>query len=160
MLHQNKGKTMIYYLVTPQCTDPNGNKLYLTAQQSTSTVAVATLLPNADPSQLWTPVEFLLGGNDQGFVLVNRQTNKVIAAPNDSASVSLMGFGAVRSSRATWKYGGTGGGFGALQLQQNTDMNLNVPGNGPYPSGTGVFVWGWSGGDANEVWAFTTGFLQ
>jgi hypothetical protein len=143
---------MIYYLVTPQCTDPNRKTLYLTAQQSTSTVAVASLLPNNDPSQLWTPVEYLPGGNDQGFVLLNQQTAMVIAAPNDDAPVQLISVRSVGGSRATWAFKGEG--YGALQLQQNTDMNLNVKGDGPYPSGTGVLAWSWGGGDPNEVWTF------
>jgi hypothetical protein len=145
---------MIYYLVTPKCTDPNRNTLYLTAQQSTRTVAVASLLPNNDPSQLWTPVEYLPGGNDQGFVLLNLQTDMVIAAPTDDAPVQLISVGAVAGSRATWAFKGEGEGYGALQLQQDTDMNLNVKGGGPYPSGIGVLAWSWSGGDPNEVWTF------
>lgn len=52
---------MIYYKISPDCVDPNNQRLYLTAQQSTASVAVMTLLPNDDWSQLWTPVEYILG---------------------------------------------------------------------------------------------------
>jgi hypothetical protein len=140
---------MIYYRISPETSDPNGKPLFLTAQQSTRTVAVATLLPNNDPSQLWTPVEYIWG-TDQGFVLLNYQTNMVISAPNDNAAVALTNH--IDMNRGTWKFQGVN--YGALQLQANTDMNLNVAGDGPYPSGTAVLAWDWSDGAPNEVWNF------
>ena len=140
---------MIYYKISPQCVDPNGRPLYLTAQQSTLTVAVATLLPNNDSSQLWTPVEYI-SGNDQGFVLLNRQTNMVISAPDNDAPVKLTALDAM--NRGTWKF--LGQDYGALQLQANTDMNLNVSGDGQYPTGTEVLAFDWAGGHPNEVWNF------
>jgi len=113
---------MIYYRISPETSDPNGKPLFLTAQQSTRTVAVATLLPNNDPSQLWTPVEYIWG-TDQGFVLLNYQTNMVISAPNDNAAVALTNH--IDMNRGTWKFQGVN--YGALQLQANTDMNLMWP---------------------------------
>lgn len=143
---------MVDYLVSPQCADPYGEPLYLTAQPSTSTVVVASLLPNTDPSQLWEPVEYLTEGMYLGMVLLNRQANMVISAPMDDAAVLLIEAGAVGGSRSIWGFNDAS--YGAIQLQQNTDMNLNVRGNGPYPSGTAVLAWSWGGGEPNEVWTF------
>ena len=55
-------------------------------------------------------------------------------------------------NRGTWKF--LGQDYGALQLQANTDMNLNVSGDGQYPTGTEVLAFDWAGGHPNEVWNF------
>lgn len=140
---------MIYYFVTPKCTDPKGNTLYLTAEAVTGTVVVA--LKNNDPSQLWTPVEYLPGGYDQGFVLLNPGNKMVIASPTNDYPVKLISDEGI-DTRATWAFEGEV--YGALQLQQDITMNLNVEGSGPYHSGTPVLAWEWGGGNPNEVWTF------
>ena len=40
----------------------------------------------------------------------------------------------------------------ALRPQYDSDQNLNVRGDGPYPPGALVLTYTWSGGDPNEVW--------
>lgn len=90
-------------------------------------------------------------GYEQGFVLLNYQTSMVISAPNDDSAVKLTKL--VDMNRGVWRFLGVD--YGAIQLQANTNMNLNVEGDGPYNSGTRVLVWDWSGGDSNEIWNFS-----
>lgn len=140
---------MIYYRISPQCTDSKSQQLYLTAQRTTNTVVVATSLSGDDRAQLWTPVVYISGSN-HGFVLLNAETNQVISAPGDNEPVILTTLDDMK--RGTWAFNGQG--HGALQLQANTDMNLNVSGNGPYESNTKVSAWSWSRGQTNELWTF------
>jgi hypothetical protein len=52
-----------------------------------------------------------------------------------------------------WNFAPAAGGQGyALQNVGDPDQNLNVAGDGPYPAGTAILCWSWSGGAPNEVW--------
>jgi hypothetical protein len=46
------------------------------------------------------------------------------------------------------------GDFYAVQNAYDTDQNLNVAGDGPYPADTPILTWDWSGGAPNEIWKF------
>jgi hypothetical protein len=46
------------------------------------------------------------------------------------------------------------GDFFAVQNTNDTSLNLNVAGNGPYPAGTPILAWSWGGGAPNELWRF------
>ena len=46
------------------------------------------------------------------------------------------------------------GDFFAIQNCYNTDQNLNVAGDGPYPAGIPILTWDWGGGAPNELWTF------
>jgi hypothetical protein len=46
------------------------------------------------------------------------------------------------------------GDFYAVQNAYDTDQNLNVAGDGPYPVNTQILTWNWSGGAPNEIWKF------
>ena len=80
-------------------------------------------------------------------MLLNCLASMVISAPNDNAAVVLTHH--IDMNRGTWRFQGVD--HGALQLQANTDMNLNGAGDGPYPSGAAVLAWDWSSGAPNKV---------
>jgi hypothetical protein len=59
------------------------------------------------------------------------------------------------SQNTDWYEGGDiGNGYYAVQFGPDTDQNLNIPGDGPYPPGTSVVTWSWGGGAPNEIWRF------
>ncbi len=134
---------MIYYLISPLCTDASGKPLFLTAIRATKTVEATSQLPNNDASQLWTPIQD--GGTDNAFVLLNKENDMVIVA---RANAPVLLASSDTTSRATWLFVGNG----AIQLQADTGQNLNVSGGGPYSSGTPILTWGWDGGAPNELW--------
>ncbi|MEP7286445.1 MAG: serine hydrolase domain-containing protein [Chloroflexota bacterium] len=150
---------MLRYHVTSRCIDPNGNALYLSVQVFTKkptrySVVVAT--QNApDTFQNWIPMKWLDQGSDKGFILMNPETNMVIVAPQNDAAVQVIPFAdLVAGQRAFWKF--VGSGYGAVQLQAHTKMNLNVSGSGPYyESGTAVLAYSWGRGPSNEMWTFS-----
>lgn len=88
--------------------------------------------------------------SNKGFVLLNRQTNMVISA-DDRVPVRLTTF--QNWKRGTWKFTDTR----AIELQENTDMNLNVyvTGKDPQhvPAGAQIYAWNW-GNNFNERWKF------
>lgn len=151
---------MIYYRIRPHCSDLNNIPLYLTlsAEQGKHVTVERLISDGKDSSQLWSPVEYISNGNEQCFVLLNRKNQQVIEAPNERAAVSLTSPDKIGGRRATWRFLNSSDsdsrGFGAIQLQQNDSMNLNVPGDGPYKPGSEVVVWDWGGGHQNEVWTF------
>ena len=46
------------------------------------------------------------------------------------------------------------GDFFCIQNYSNNDQNLNAAGNGPWPEGTLIYAYDWSGGASNEIWKF------
>lgn len=100
-----------------------------------------------DPSQYWTPVEFITGSNNKGFALLNVKTQKVVCSRASNQPVTQVSPTGMSGSSATWNAVGN-----AIQLNANTDQNLNVAGNNNYVAGTPVLSWSWSGGEPNETW--------
>ena len=145
---------MMYYTISPLL---NEGTLFLTAQASSYTVAVAATNTQDPASQLWTPIE-CISPNQQGFVLLNKGCNFVIAETQSSGPVSLVPIN--DSRQAIWNLvvpdedpEPPTTGYAALQLVPTTypGMNLNV-----YQDGTDVYAWGWGNGTANELWIATT----
>ncbi|MDX2042340.1 MAG: hypothetical protein SF097_13885 [Acidobacteriota bacterium] len=153
---------MLAYTISPLCTDPTGAALYLSVNKQTQDIVVWTKLPNNDPSQLWIPLQYVNNNGAQGVVLLNAMTNKIIAAPNDAAAVTQipLDLQQMEENRCSWNIldarTGPATHWGAVQLNKNQKMNLNVEGGGPYPNGTRVLVWGWSvlPGANNQSWTF------
>ena len=100
-----------------------------------------------DPSQYWVPVAFINGTSNNGLALLNVKTQLIIASPGSNQPVTQVSPNAISGLSATWNASGA-----AIQLHADTNQNLNVSGNGPYPAGTPVVSWDWSGGEKNETW--------
>ncbi|MEP7286446.1 MAG: hypothetical protein ABI947_11820 [Chloroflexota bacterium] len=145
------------YYVLPKCKDPNNQELCLTLRVSGPkpfiySVVVATKDLERE-FQTWTPIEWLDRGKDQGFILLNPETNMVIVAPDDDQAVKVNPLASLAAiDRVFWKF--VGSEYGAIQLQANTKMNLNVKGSGPYPSGTLVLAYSWKKKQSNAMWTF------
>lgn len=135
---------MIYYKIFPKC---SSEALTYNSGDSKNR-ALLKADANLD-TQLWALIE-VINGTDHGFALLNKSSDMVLAAPDNYAKLQAISQADIFKGdgrRATWKW--TGLGYGALQLQRNTDMNLNV-----WSDNTGVGVWDWSQGKDNEVWRF------
>lgn len=147
---------MIYYKILPKCAPT----LALTYVDDPENLNVALLKADSDDldTQLWTPIEVIKGTN-HGFALLNKYSNLVLAAPQNNAPLQaisqkdlFLDDKVTDAHMATWKW--TGLGYGGLQLQRNTDMNLNVFTVDSCKSGDTVGVWNWSDGKDKEVWEF------
>ncbi|SFD99087.1 hypothetical protein SAMN05518672_10464 [Chitinophaga sp. CF118] len=136
----------MYYRIQPRCGIENNTVLSVNNNDLTGNLIINTF-KEGDDSQLWQPIVYDLKGNYIGIVLLNKKTGLVAIAPENFAPVRQCKVSEMADQRVTWNLAGT-----AIQLRNNTDMNLNVKGNGPYPPGTEVYVWDWSKGDPNETW--------
>lgn len=139
---------MLSYLVASACTAPDGSALYLSVEKQTGQVVVWNQLPNNDSSQLWVPVDL---PGIAGTVLLNMQSGMVIAAPDENGPVKMVAPGTMNTQQCLWNLLSNG----AVQLTRDNSQNLNVSGNGPYPNGTPILSWNWSGGESNEIWNYT-----
>lgn len=147
---------MINYIISPQCTAPDGSALCLSVQKQTNQLVVWNRLPGTDPSQLWAVSSLFDANGAEGLVLVNLLTDMAILSPSDWQAVTLMALSPqMIGQRCSWNIFSGSTNYGAVQLAQNNDMNLNVQGDGPYPNGTPVLAYGDYDGDANEIWIFT-----
>lgn len=147
---------MISYKISPKCVTPSGETLYLTVNKQTKQVVVWTEMADNDSAQLWTPIPWINGNGIQGFVLLNQMTNSIIAAPNNNAEVTLIDpkYTTMQEQRCSWNYSGSTERHDALQLYQNTDMNLNVAGGGSWNNNTPVLAYKWCNNQVNELWKF------
>ena len=163
-----------YAYITPSCTE-NGTPLYLTVEvvNTDTIVSVSFLQTGNTDAQQWE-VQSQFNGS---VYLINRANGLYLCAPVNDNNVVLVTANAAQSgsyliadgtmgqSRCTWNlcppttHGPSFGRpasstapYGAIQLAEDTSMNLNVQGNGPYVSGTPVLAWSWGGGAENEVW--------
>lgn len=138
---------MIYYKIAPKCSPG----MVLTLNLGASAAKLEEDSTQDLDRKLWAPVE-IVSGDDKGFALLNKHSQKILAAPTDNSGLTEIGTepDGILKNRAIWKFKGLG--YGAIQLQADPDMNLNVFGNGPYKSGSEVGVWDWARGADNEVW--------
>ena len=101
--------------------------------------------PDSEDAILWE-----LRPSGPGLVaLVNKLSGLAAAAPNDYAQVQQVPATSLDGS-STWSI--VGDMWQAIRPARNTDMNLNVAGNGPYALNNTVLAWDWDGGQPNEVW--------
>jgi|GEM_PF-6233657 len=122
---------------------------------------VPVLRPISDrsPSQRWTGT-FTLNAPiydnpaATGILWWGYDFDKVLALgqPNTPAIVKA-GVEANGTDIGSWNLS-TFGEFFGFQYFLNTDQNLNVAGDGPYPAGTSILGWSWGGGAPNELWKF------
>ena len=101
-----------------------------------------------DPDQQWT---WVFMPSTQAAALYNVGRN-LFAAPrsvDEGAPIVLWKPDMPINGGTTWQV--LQADKAAVRPPANTDLNLNALGNS-WPIGTKVALWGWSGGDANEVW--------
>jgi hypothetical protein len=127
--------------------DPDGNLVLVTLNRS-------------DPKQRW----YMLG-NQKAARFINEASGKAMGVSNPGGTASnpggfsKPGKGLKLSTfvryptdeRITWDVSGNLNNC-AIRPQQNTDMNLNVLGSGPYVDGSAVGLWVWGRGQGNETW--------
>lgn len=149
---------MLYYKIIPYC---NMNLvLTLNLQEKNAAVLLEESADNRE-RQLWTPIEVISKGNDKGFALVSKHKNEkgealVLAAQGDREALKSISSSAILTeTRAAWKFCSIDSELGGLQLQANTNMNLNVFGDGPYKSGNQVGIHDWKDKSPNELWQFS-----
>jgi len=146
---------MLYYKIAPKCNE----ELFLTLNldPNNSAVLLKDLAQDQEKDrQLWTPVEIITNTEDKGYALLNKHANKVLSARGERQPLTQISLSeAFESKVATWRFLPVRDGFGGFQLPANTDMNLNVFGNGPYISGNPVGIHDWKGGADNEIWTLT-----
>lgn len=148
-----------FYTISPQCTDPNGLQLYLTANPSNSSSYNVTandqILDESgaqDVSQLWAAI---WQPNTNTVILVSQSWSSddelyVIDAPANNSQVVLA------LLQPNLQYANWISNDGELQVYGNAGQSLNVWGSGipPYTSGTPVFSWTYTPGAQNTVWTF------
>jgi hypothetical protein len=145
---------MIYYKIFPAC----AQDLFLTLNLdiNNSAVLLKDLAQDKD-RQLWTPIEIVSGGMDKGFALLNKYDYKVIARKSedgDRKSLTQISPSDMSKNSATWTYLPVSKytDFGAIQLKDNQNMNLNAFGNDTWKEGNTVGIHDWNEGATNEVW--------
>jgi hypothetical protein len=149
------------YTISPQCTTPQGQQLYLTATTTYDVTANTQILDASgmqDASQLWAAI----WQSDTDTVLLVSSLlstgGKVYAidAPFTNAPVVLVLQQNLQNGE--WNYCSSSSDRSyAIQLYADTAMTLNVDGSGtpPYTSGTPVLAWEYPNASPNNTWAFT-----
>src|SRR6185295_8183546 len=144
-----------YYKLFPRC----ASDLALTYNEDDSNNRALLKQSAQLDTQLWALIEVIKGTN-HGFALLNKSSQMVLSAPQNNAHLQSISpellfkkDELLDSHMATWKW--TGVGYGGLQLQRNTDMNLNVfTVDAKGKESDAVGVWNWSDGKDKEVWEF------
>lgn len=141
----------MYYLLQSGATDVNGNALYLSVNLNNTggPLMVDNLRPGNQASQAWAPVLYVndsSGNSVQGTGVQSQLTGLFVSC--DGNKGDQIGQVAQSGVAATlWNICNQ-----ALQFAPNTDLNLNISGNGPYSNTSTVISWDWSKGAANESW--------
>jgi hypothetical protein len=138
----------MYYRIQPTCGRVNNTVLSVNNSNPNGQLIINTI-KEGDDAQLWQPIAFFQDGRYRGVALVNKKTGLAAVAPHNDAGVMQCQVTELRGQRVGWNLIGN-----AIQLSSNTEMNLNVEGEGPYPPGTPVMVLEWDGGAPNETWNF------
>lgn len=107
------------------------------------------IVSSSDDSTLWCPIAFIGDNTPIGqFILLNKATGKYLGSGGENQPATLVDS---PGDAAFWNWVNDHSSTGPLQFAANTDMNLNVSGNGPYPAGTPILIWnGWNS-DPNEL---------
>jgi hypothetical protein len=135
----------IEYKISPHCTTPDGQKLYLTADGQGQVVVKTDL--GSNPAQLWlrTTCE-----DPKRAYIINVATNTCIHIQARNQRVTLIPVPDKPDENCLWNLGAR-----AIQSARNSDWNLNVGGDS-YPDGSPVIVWDhWKAGN-NECWDWLT----
>jgi hypothetical protein len=111
---------------------------------------VLDALKPGDPAQQWYVYE--PNPKDKAVCLINVLTGRMAQVEPKNGSRVLLAHRSFVDEYSTWTFGGDRAKGCALRPVWDDGQNLNVSGNGPYKSGSGVCTWGWGGGQANEVW--------
>jgi hypothetical protein len=148
----------MYYFITPTATGDAHQELALAVDKNHDTAGLIVMAKaDGDLAQYWLPIMAPNGG----FMLLSgysdRQGQPRLAyAPKNGHQVQQIALSedSMHSDSATWTIGETGLTKCAIRPHRDSDMNLNVRGDGPYKDGNHVIIHGWGGGDANERWTF------
>jgi len=117
------------HTVAPECKYGNSSLALSLMKDDPSKIIVA--YPNAsDALQLWTPIYVVLPNQPPGIAFVNKSNGHCLRNPYDAANVTTSLF-ALLDQHSLWTIGGTE----AVRPNYNSNMNLNVRGNGPYAPG-------------------------
>lgn len=119
------------------------------------------------PDQTWLVSQgFSTDGTPLGAVIINKDKGTILHVPNNGNGnlVDLLPANTPLDPWSTWTfagdrmvtgpwgnplYGGNDAGYVAIRPLADSDLNLNVRGG---CGNAGICVWGWSGGDRNEIW--------
>ena len=148
----------MYFSIICQARDPSGQNLYLTdpsqGEKVTATVKSGQVL---DPNQLWY-VSY--NPNNGGCILQNKKTHRLVQCPRGDAPARMVEDTRQNEERledptCVLQIAGTSpASFNVVRGLRDQNNNMNVAGNGPYPSGIEVLFWGWNGGGDNLRWSF------
>ena len=132
---------------------PTNGPLYLSINNNDPTGALIVNTRLDDDSQLWQPIALVTNSNNtdayQGIVLVNKKSGLVAQASNEGGPVQQVNLSG-DLKYATWNIVGS-----AVQLRNNTNLNLNVSGDAPYRAGGPVLAYDkWKHGQPNETWTW------
>lgn len=143
---------MKYHLI-PGCKGPKGETMALAVDKNhpQGNLIIMALNP-ADKAQIFD-VSFSITGTATGVVLINEMSGLAAYAPSNREPVTQIAVTSV-DARSTWTLASNNPTKNAIRPFADSNMNLNVKGNGPYPDGTSVLIWNWGSGAANEVWTF------
>lgn len=138
----------MYYRIQPTCGRVNNTVLSVDINNPNGELIISTI-KEGDEGQLWQPIAYFQDGRYRGVALLNKKTGLAAVAPENEGCVTQCKVTELRGQRVGWNLIGN-----AIQLSSNTEMNMNVKGDGPYPPGTQVMVLEWDGGAPNETWNF------
>jgi hypothetical protein len=140
---------MIWYSITPKCSSDYALSL------DNNELTGGLILAPTDTSvqqQLWGLVTNVMTPA-QGWVLVNCQNGNI--AYSDGVNGDQIQQAPPQKAGAdgtVWNYEYGGDGYGAIQLQSVTTLNLNVDGNTGCATDSLVLAYIYKGGLPNELW--------
>jgi hypothetical protein len=145
-----------YYYLQPKA----GAAASLVLSNEPGGIALAEIVHFGSAARMqWQPVAAYSNGRHEGILLVNRATGTILSSNGNDKQVTLVNNpGSGRNAIWRPQDGIHYEAYNAIQVAANSNLNLNVQGKGPYKAGSRVIVYGWSGGDPNEVWNFIPTF--
>jgi hypothetical protein len=142
-----------YYKVVSKMRTWEGKYLAVAASTADDDTAVYVLEESYDNDyMLWERLS-TRGGN--GFALVNKARNLCIrrAGNGNGERLTLANLENIeRDDLCVWRTEGPYGGYICLNSFADFEQKMNIPGNGPYRSGTPLIAFEWDGGAGNELW--------
>jgi hypothetical protein len=145
---------MIAGVLTSRCGTAGSNRV-LGVDSNGNLGLFASGVPGPDNVTWYLGQGFAPNGAPLGGYLRNKQSGGYLRTIwKDGILAPSLGIGPLTSvdEWSTWSFGGpTNSGFVAVRPFGDDHWNLNILGG---CGNTSVGLWGWSGGDANEIWNF------
>ena len=131
----------------------NGTNLYLSVDPNNPGGQLVVEPFATNSAQIWLQAANASSSTATNYTYVNQLTGLMMYAPGGNGAIVSQTN--LLSPDTDWYYGtDEGNGYHAIQFGPDNGQNLNIPGDGPYPFGTGVITFGWGGGAPNEIWRF------